>query len=229
MGRAGGLGWSPGVGVQRGLGHCVVVSLPSWLDAGLDDLELNLTAVQRDRLARLLELWARYRGVLNLVGAAVEDQVLEGLLTCRALRDAGAEDVDWTDVGSGGGFPGLLLAAVLRGRGQLVEPRARRAAFLWTALAGIGRADCRVFRARLGEGGWSGASGESVPVRTAAVTARAVFDPARWVRLAAQCVGSGGYVVVHLPAGASAVSECETIAARTYSRWRVDVLRCEVE
>jgi 16S rRNA (guanine527-N7)-methyltransferase len=42
------------------------------------------------------------------------------------------------DIGSGGGFPGLVLAAALTAPVHLVEPRAKRAAFLFDASAVLG-------------------------------------------------------------------------------------------
>jgi 16S rRNA (guanine527-N7)-methyltransferase len=55
------------------------------------------------------------------------------------VQIAGAsEGRTWLDIGTGGGFPGLVVAAVWDGPVILVEPRRRRAEFLEVAAAELG-------------------------------------------------------------------------------------------
>ena len=113
-------------------------------------------------LDKLLELWGRYGRAMNLSGArsrsALIAHCVEAWLAVEVLREcakgANPAELSGVDVGAGGGFPGLVLAAALPSRLTLVEPREKRAAFLEMALATIGRADVEVRRARLGERGW---------------------------------------------------------------------------
>lgn len=50
-------------------------------------------------------------------------------------------DGDWLDIGTGAGFPGLVVGLVRQARTILVEPRTKRAAFLSEAAAQLGIAD----------------------------------------------------------------------------------------
>ena len=54
---------------------------------------------------------------------------------------AGTNPSSWIDIGTGGGFPGLVVAIVLPARMTLVEPRRRRADFLSLCVARLGLGD----------------------------------------------------------------------------------------
>ena len=54
---------------------------------------------------------------------------------------AGTNPSSWIDIGTGGGFPGLVVAIVLPARMTLVEPRRRRADFLSLCVARLGIGD----------------------------------------------------------------------------------------
>lgn len=70
---------------------------------------------------------------------------MEAVLPLRTLLGPG----DLIDVGSGNGSPGLVIAALDPGRGVcLLEPRARRWAFLREAARAMGRPEVRVLRCR---------------------------------------------------------------------------------
>ncbi|MEL6878560.1 MAG: RsmG family class I SAM-dependent methyltransferase, partial [Pseudomonadota bacterium] len=56
----------------------------------------------------------------------------------------------WMDLGTGAGFPGIILAALLPGTPFiLVESRARRAEFLESAVTALGLTQCKVIGERL--------------------------------------------------------------------------------
>lgn len=52
----------------------------------------------------------------------------------------------WLDVGSGAGFPGMVLAILTRSEHVLVEPRRRRADFLAHVAAALGLTNVRIVR-----------------------------------------------------------------------------------
>lgn len=198
------------------------MSLPAVIERGAADLGLELDERIRERLASLLLSWGRYRGVVNTTAGDLAEEVVEGLLTCRVLRDLGLAETDWLDVGSGGGLPGLVLAAVLPARGVLVEPRERRAAFLWAAAAGVGRRDVQVLRGRLGATGWEMLSGSAAPARATVVTSRAVFAPTVWLGLARRCARPGGTALVHVGAETGTLEGERSLGRRSWGRWAVE-------
>jgi 16S rRNA (guanine527-N7)-methyltransferase len=169
-----------------------------------------LTGEDCARLAQLVEMWRFYGRSMNLVGqhgasAAVQRQLGESLLVARLashlgvpwrgeLRDgAGMSSWRWLDVGSGAGFPGLVIAALLDVEVTFVEPRAKRAAFLELALSAVsGRG--RVFCARLEA--FEGSEGGRERGTFQIATARAVFSPEAWLVRGAGWVTADGCVIV---------------------------------
>ena len=93
---------------------------------------LDPAVVRWDRLRQLFELWQRFGRAFNLSASLDDsgllDHVLEGLQVVTLARRVGWQAGEsWIDVGSGAGFPGLIVAACLEGPVTLVEPRERRA------------------------------------------------------------------------------------------------------
>lgn len=81
-----------------------------------------------------------------------------------------------TDVGTGSGTPGLLIACLQPDTEVLlVEPIAKRTAFLRMCVARLGLKNVRVYRER-----WPC----RIPVETAQVISRAVVSPEDWPQLA---------------------------------------------
>lgn len=163
-----------------------------------------------DRLMTLRGLWRSQGRAINLTAADSDDALLahlgDGIATVLcASRVRGFDDTTWwLDVGSGGGFPGLVVAAIAQTRMTLVEPRQRRAAFLEFALASIGH-DSEVIRARIGEKTWDNylsereIDAEFMPFSIA--SSRAVFAPEIWLGVADNLVMEGGVVIAHLRPG----------------------------
>nr|WP_276599056.1 RsmG family class I SAM-dependent methyltransferase [Nannocystis sp. SCPEA4] len=167
--------------------------------------ELELRSV--DRLRQLLGLWSRFGRAFNLSGATDEtgllEHVLEGLqVVGLAHRIGWRVGQVWLDVGSGAGFPGLVVAACLEVQVTLVEPRERRASFLDLALNHLGRRDCRVIRGHIEGKSWRPirAGQTLVPGGFDWASARAVFAPDAWVEVGRQWVREGGIVVAHVRA-----------------------------
>ena len=108
------------------------------------EVEISLERAEWRRLERLVDLWLRYGRVMNLTAAKSPEElvphVLEAILAVKLARDLGASSgTRWLDVGSGAGFPALVIAALTDVELTLVEPRERRASFLEVALAQLQR------------------------------------------------------------------------------------------
>jgi 16S rRNA (guanine527-N7)-methyltransferase len=151
-----------------------------------------------DILSRIEELVRQEQQRQNLVSAGTlpifqQRHIDDSLQLIPHLRDGAL-----LDIGSGGGFPGLVLATAISAPVHLVEPRAKRAAFLQSASESLSLDHvtvhaCKVERVVL------------APVAT--ITARAVAplgDLFTW----AQHVADSDTLWV-LPKGRSAASELE--------------------
>lgn len=100
---------------------------------------LDLPPATLDRLEALEALTRRWTARINLVAPST----LPGLWTRHILDSAqlwplaSAGAATWADLGSGGGFPGLVIAALAAETGAphvtLIESDARKCAFLRTA------------------------------------------------------------------------------------------------
>jgi 16S rRNA (guanine527-N7)-methyltransferase len=96
----------------------------------------------------------RWNGRLSLVGPAAQDDLWsrhygESLAALVLLDEPGSEPRQLVDLGSGGGFPGLVLAAVRpHWTCTLVEARERKWAFL-SSVARKASLPCRCLNARV--------------------------------------------------------------------------------
>lgn len=172
----------------------------SALDRGLRDLDLadDLDREPAIRTAieghvRLLLAWTPH---INLTAihdpaAVATAHVIDSLTALRWLRARNPARL--LDLGSGGGFPGLPLAAALPGTAfTLAEPIAKKAAFLRTVVVASGLAGgVEIVTARA-------EALASDPARRgtwAVVTARAVASTAELVELAFPLLEAGGSLV----------------------------------
>ncbi len=153
----------------------------------------RIADVSRETTARLsawLDLLASWQRRMNLVGAASLDDpwrrhMLDGAQLARYIPDTANRIVD---LGSGAGFPGLVLALAVGDRGvsvDLIESNRRKCAFLEAAIRETG-APARVHCARI----------EEKPVPPApAVVARACAPLPQLLRYARPLVADGGCAV----------------------------------
>jgi len=166
------------------------------LEAGLADLGLTLTPAARSAIdghARLLLAWTT---AINLTAirqpaAVALAHVVDSLSAVEILRQSNV--YRYIDLGSGGGYPGLPIAAGLpASRALLLEPVAKKAAFLSVVATATGlarRVEAAPVRAealavdRRHRGRWP------------AVTARAVTSLADLVELAFPLLVAGGLLV----------------------------------
>ncbi|PWS38563.1 16S rRNA (guanine(527)-N(7))-methyltransferase RsmG [Falsiroseomonas bella] len=104
-----------------------------------------------DRLRQFLELLLRWNSRINLVAdrdpAAIRRRHIEDSLQLRPLLPQGHGPIG--DLGSGGGFPGLVLAMAESRPFHLIESDRRKAAFLTEAAAQLGLHHVRVHPDRI--------------------------------------------------------------------------------
>ena len=187
------------------------------------------------RLARVLGLIAKYSKSLNLSGASNADergvQAGEAVLGLLAVESVWGRSLSvgdrWLDVGSGGGFPGLVIAAVSAVDLHLLEPRQRRASFLEMGMGACGRRGEVVHRGHLTDGGLEGIGetlrgwvGDGVDV----ASARAVFAPSVWLERSQLVLRPGGVVLLHLHAGDSSPPGCVERARLEWGNWAAVVV-----
>jgi len=104
------------------------------LDEGLARLEIDLDAAARVRLLAYMTLLKKWSAKINLIAKNSHDtEIVEHFLDSLTLLPLlpNTPTTRLVDVGSGAGFPGLVLAAARpRLAAELIEPRQKRAAFL---------------------------------------------------------------------------------------------------
>lgn len=147
---------------------------------------LELLGVSREteqRLSILVDELRRWQSVKNLVGSGTLDRIwIRHVADSAQLLDHAPDARRWIDLGSGAGFPGLVLGVLLRDRPDaqihLVESNGRKCAFLRHA-ARVTGANAVVHQARLETvvGRFAG----STDVVTARALARLV-DLIAWTR-----------------------------------------------
>ena len=99
--------------------------------------EADVSHETLDHLKTYAALLTRWQGRMNLVGRGSQDDIwrrhfLDSAQLLPLMRAArpDLEDPIWLDLGSGAGFPGLVLAIMGAGQVHLVESNARKCAFL---------------------------------------------------------------------------------------------------
>jgi 16S rRNA (guanine527-N7)-methyltransferase len=106
-----------------------------------------------DKLALLAAELRRWQAIKNLVSPATLDEVWSRhIADSLQLADVAAEARTWLDLGSGAGFPGLVIALAIAVRPgaqvHLVESNGRKCAFLRHAARATG-APVKVHEARI--------------------------------------------------------------------------------
>ncbi|MCX4244059.1 RsmG family class I SAM-dependent methyltransferase [Paraliomyxa miuraensis] len=201
------------------------------LQAWADSEGLAVDEAAWERLERLIGLWQQYGRAMNLVGTtdaeALWEHVQEGLQCVACAERAGAVDEGccWVDVGSGGGLPGLVVAAVRPWAVILIEPRERRAAFLDLGLAAMGGRDRWVIRGRWGVSTWNEEVVRRLEARRESsfliLSSRAVFSPGEWLERSEEAEFPRGVVLCHVDLGVERVAGREPSNVVRGSRWSV--------
>lgn len=115
---------------------------PSAISAADKAAALALTPVSHeteDRLDRYVSLLAEWQAKINLIASSELQRVwTRHIADSLQLLAIAPKARSWVDLGSGGGFPGVVLACALVGQSgaaiDLVERNAKKAAFLREAL-----------------------------------------------------------------------------------------------
>ena len=172
----------------------------------------TLDAATTARLDAFTDLLLRWNSRINLVAdrdaEAVRTRHIADSLQLLPLLPEGDGPVG--DLGSGGGFPGLVLAIALRRPFHLVESDRRKAAFLTEAAAQLGLAHVRVHPARI-------EAARLPPL--AALTARALAPLPDLLPHAARLLAPGGIAL--FPKGRTAEDELTA----TLLHWKLRVMR----
>jgi len=166
------------------------------LDAGLRSLDLQLDPVVRAAIDDHVRLLLAWTSAINLTAirdpaAVATAHVLDSLTALPLLQ---ALEIDaFLDLGSGGGYPGLPLAAALPGvRATLVDATAKKARFLSVAAEAAGlRERMSVVTARVEDLALDPAQRGTWRL----VTARAVASLADLVELAFPLLAARGRLV----------------------------------
>ena len=154
--------------------------------------EYSLSKAQRAAITRVLELLETERASVSSItepGRAWRVHVADSLtgLEFKQLREASRI----ADIGSGAGFPGLVLAVALpNARVDLIESVGRKCDFIQRAIDAAAVANARVINARSEEL----AAGEGREAYSA-VTARAVGRLSTLAELASPLLEDGGALV----------------------------------
>ncbi len=183
--------------------------------------ETGVSRETRARLERYVDLLTRWQRRINLVSAASLEHVwcrhvLDSaqLLALAPKPPADRRALCWTDLGSGAGFPGLVLAILGAGDVHLIESDARKCAFLREA-ARVTECAVTVHNARI----------EALtPWASDVITARALAPVGRILELAQPFARAG--TVLLLPRGKTFADElteackswtiaCDPVPSRT--------------
>ncbi len=182
-----------------------------------------------DRLGKFAELLARWGARMNLtarpddpdeVAFHMTDSLMSAVIAGRTEPSPLAGGFDpgrrVLDLGSGAGFPGLVLAAATTASFTLVESRRRRSSFLRVVIA---------------EAGITNTTVENTTVEAArvhdlhrlhdfdVVTARAFGKPAEFYRIAAAALRPGGVAVLYAnPSQQLALDTARTQGFSAYDR-----------
>lgn len=123
---------------------------------GSDRMGIKLPVSAIDQLCRYFNELDKWNKKINLVARAGEQEIIEkhflDSLTLLPFMQKQAEN-KWLDVGSGGGFPGLVLKICCPDLAlTLVEPRLKKVSFMKHVIRTLGLQQAQVKEARLEAG-----------------------------------------------------------------------------
>lgn len=128
----------------------------SFINQNYDSLLNIVPFVSRETMQDLIvyeKLVLKWQAHINLIANATIDEIwTRHILDSAQLIALKPSAMKWCDIGSGGGFPGIVIAILLKhtnkGQMDLVESNAKKASFLRTAIAELGL-NARVHHCRI--------------------------------------------------------------------------------
>ncbi|AVO39723.1 16S rRNA (guanine(527)-N(7))-methyltransferase RsmG [Pukyongiella litopenaei] len=169
--------------------------------------------VSRETIRKLevyVDLLRRWTPKINLVSKSSLDQVwMRHIVDSAQIFHMGADCLHWGDLGSGGGFPGMVVA-ILRenqGRTTLVESDQRKAAFLRSVVRECD-ARCTVISQRIEA---------AEPLNADVLSARALADLDTLLGFVQRHMGTNGIAL--FPKGASWEKEVD----QARRKWHFDL------
>jgi 16S rRNA (guanine527-N7)-methyltransferase len=181
--------------------HQIAKAVRSQVEAFLHGVPDALSPEFPERIEKLAQNVALWGSKMNLtahpedpeeIAFHVIDSVMPVVLAMEEssmLRGEFAHGRRILDLGSGAGFPGLVLAAVSSADFTLVESRRKRASFLQVAVAEMSLKNVTIEGRRAEDIGFAG--------QYHLVTARAFGDAADFFALAARALKPGGLAILY--------------------------------
>lgn len=177
----------------------------------------NVLAVPRETFEKLdlfVALLREEAARQNLIAASTFGSIWSRHIvdSAQLLRLAGAERDRWLDLGSGAGFPGLIIALLSEARVTLVEERRKRAEFLGNVAQHLAIADrVNVAHSRV----------EALPAAEFDIISARAFAPLdRLLALGHRFVRPDTLWL--LPKGRSAASELEAVRGSWQGMFRIE-------
>lgn len=176
--------------------------------------QLNVSRETIERLEKFEEVLLKWNPRINLVSKSSltvlwQRHIVDSVQVFASVEDAGES---WVDIGSGGGFPGIVVAIMAAERSPktkvtLIESDQRKSAFLRTAARECG-VSISVLTERIEQ---------AVPQNADILSARAVADLDALLEFSQRHLAVGGTAV--FPKGVNWKKEVDKAA----QRWRFDV------
>jgi 16S rRNA (guanine527-N7)-methyltransferase len=190
----------------------------SALVAGAESLGLRIAPDLADAMSLHFSLVVKWAARINLTAITdpVEGAHLHGLDSLLFAEVLGPTDslagLSAVDVGSGAGFPGLVVALARPAmKMTLLEPIRKRASFLRVALSELARPDVAVVEGKLK----AGPKGNLASWPADVILSRATLPPPELIALAADRLASNGRLILSGGRGAPSEEEIATAASGT--------------
>tara|TARA_B100000674_G_scaffold67741_1_gene46737 strand:+ start:24 stop:662 length:639 start_codon:yes stop_codon:yes gene_type:complete len=168
------------------------LSLPEAIQQGAKQLQVAVNDEQAERLARLLQRILKANERINIIGPctleqAVERHLLDSLALMRLLEHSKGL-TSWIDIGSGGGFPGLVWALMRPDLDLLlVDSVGKKAALARKHAIELGLKNVKVRPSRFEE--------LPAPREPKGLVSRATFAPLEWIERGTDFLSEGGVIV----------------------------------
>ena len=158
-----------------------------------------------EMIGRFLNFVAQENVRQNLISASTLPQIWarHAYDSFQLLKHAAGRPGLWIDIGSGGGFPGMIVGIARSEPTLLVEPRRRRAEFLEQAISALGIGDRMMVAQK---------KMEQVKQPAAILSARAVAGIEALFEMAHHCAGADTRWL--LPRGQIATEEVSSLRRR---------------